>query len=110
MNEREIFGKTLWNAISNTFWFGLAAFVIVLTTKLWMPLAVALTVLYLIATAADVVWVLVTVIIPVLATIRSGREAMAKESWTFAVAAVRLLDVGAGILLGCYLYWRIFIV
>lgn len=100
--SQQVFNQTLWNAIGNTAWFAAAAFVIVLTASIWMKLAIVLAALFLIVIAVDVVWVIWTVIIP---GVRSGPP---KDKWLFLATMARLLDVVAGVALGCYLYWIIF--
>jgi hypothetical protein len=111
MSEQEVFGRVLWDAISNTFWFGIGAVVIALIGIASRKIATGLFIVYAIIIVLDAIWNLVLLLLHFVSiplAIFSGRKAIGKEVWVFASTLVRVIEVAVGLALGWYLYRRLF--
>jgi hypothetical protein len=116
MSESEAFAKAVQRALFNICWLGVGAGVIALISNASWKLAVGMFVVYLIvylfAVVIDALLVLMTMLLPSLLvspfTIIYGRVLMGRLAWSFLTGVVGVIDAGAGLALGWYLYQRLF--
>lgn len=115
MSWQEVFTRVFWDAISNSFYFGIGTVVIVLISLAFPKIAVGLFVIYIIILGINALWVLANFllglsIIPI--AIWEDRKQVRKAVREFALSLpsvlVRFIETGVGIALGWYMYQRLF--